>query len=110
MTRPIDNSDEPRVLLWVFPKDLSIYSLLYSSLSYDFPPGYAPLRHENCQTLDRLELHQKMTLSRPLALNLCLRAMAGDVIAIESPAFYGTLQIIERLGMKALEMAIADFL
>jgi len=46
------------------------------------------------------------------ALNLCLRAMAksGDVIAIESPAFYGTLQIIERLGMKALEMAIADFL
>ena len=40
------------------------------------------------------------------ALNLCLRAVAksGDIIAIESPAFYGTLQIIESLGMRALEI------
>ena len=40
------------------------------------------------------------------ALNLCLRAVAksGDIIAIESPAFYGTLQIIESLGMQALEI------
>jgi DNA-binding transcriptional MocR family regulator len=40
------------------------------------------------------------------ALNLCLRAVAkpGDVIAIESPAFYGTLQVIESLGMRALEI------
>ena len=40
------------------------------------------------------------------ALNLCLRAVAkaGDIVAIESPAFYGTLQIIESLGMKALEI------
>ncbi len=41
------------------------------------------------------------------ALNLCLRAVAnaGDIIAIESPAFYGTLQIIESLGMRALEIS-----
>jgi DNA-binding transcriptional MocR family regulator len=41
------------------------------------------------------------------ALNLCLRAVAkpGDIIAIESPAFYGTLQVIESLGMRALEIA-----
>jgi DNA-binding transcriptional MocR family regulator len=42
----------------------------------------------------------------PWRHKLCLRAVAklGDVITIESPAFYGTLQIIESLGMKALEI------
>ncbi|NGY05748.1 PLP-dependent aminotransferase family protein [Solimonas terrae] len=41
------------------------------------------------------------------ALNLALRAVArpGDVIAVESPTFFGFLQIIESLGMKALEIA-----
>ncbi|HYT58526.1 MAG TPA: PLP-dependent aminotransferase family protein, partial [Haliangiales bacterium] len=40
------------------------------------------------------------------ALNLCLRAVArpGDAIAIESPTYYGILQIIEALGMKACEI------
>ena len=40
------------------------------------------------------------------ALNLCLRAVAkpGDVIAIESPAFFGILQIIESLGMRVCEI------
>lgn len=41
------------------------------------------------------------------ALNLALRAVAkpGDVIAVESPTFFGFLQIIESLGMKAIEIA-----
>ncbi|MBM3115126.1 PLP-dependent aminotransferase family protein [Jeongeupia naejangsanensis] len=40
------------------------------------------------------------------ALNLALRAVAqpGDVIAVESPTYYGLLQILESLGMKALEI------
>ncbi|MFZ6771741.1 PLP-dependent aminotransferase family protein [Undibacterium sp. SXout7W] len=40
------------------------------------------------------------------ALNLALRAVAqaGDVIAVESPTFYGLLQALESLGMKALEI------
>lgn len=40
------------------------------------------------------------------AMVLSLRAVAkpGDVIAIESPTFYGILQSIESLGMKALEI------
>ncbi len=40
------------------------------------------------------------------ALNLALRAVAkaGDIIAIETPAFFGTLQAIESLGMRALEI------
>lgn len=81
------------------------------ALSYDFPPGYAPLRHEiakrlmdsGCQLAESEIVTTNGTME---ALNLCLRAVAkaGDIIAIESPAFYGTLQIIESLGMRALEI------
>jgi len=40
------------------------------------------------------------------ALNLALRAVArpGDTIALESPTYFTLLQIIESLGMKALEI------
>jgi DNA-binding transcriptional MocR family regulator len=41
------------------------------------------------------------------AINLCLQAVtrAGDIIAIESPTFYSTLMAIERMGLKAVEIA-----
>ena len=40
------------------------------------------------------------------ALNLALRAVArsGDTIALESPTYFSLLQIIESLGMKAIEI------
>ncbi len=40
------------------------------------------------------------------ALNLALRAVAqpGDTIAVESPTFYGLLQVLEALGLRALEI------
>jgi DNA-binding transcriptional MocR family regulator len=40
------------------------------------------------------------------ALHLCLRAVAkaGDTIVLESPAYYGALQLIESLGMRAIEV------
>lgn len=40
------------------------------------------------------------------AMGLALRAVAnsGDTIAIESPTYFGVLQVIESLGMKALEV------
>ena len=40
------------------------------------------------------------------ALHLCLRAVAraGDTVVVESPAYYGLLQLIEGLGMRALEV------
>ncbi len=82
------------------------------ALSYDFPPGYAPLRHEiarrSIEAGCKLGENEIVTTHGTMeALNLCLRAVAraGDAIAIESPAFYGTLQVIESLGMKALEIA-----
>src|SRR5690606_32160363 len=40
------------------------------------------------------------------ALNLSLQALTrpGDLVAIESPAFYGCLQAIEALGLRAVEV------
>lgn len=40
------------------------------------------------------------------AINLALRAVAkaGDIIAVESPTFFGVLQALESLGMRALEI------
>lgn len=41
------------------------------------------------------------------ALNLCLMAVAhpGDAVVVESPTFYGALQALERLGLRAIEVA-----
>lgn len=40
------------------------------------------------------------------AVNLALRAVAnpGDTVAVESPTFFGLLQVLESLGMRALEI------
>ena len=42
------------------------------------------------------------------ALALCLRAVTrpGDTVAVESPAYFGTLQAIEALGLRALEIPV----
>jgi DNA-binding transcriptional MocR family regulator len=42
------------------------------------------------------------------ALNLCLQTVAqpGDLVAIESPAFYATLQVLERLKLQAVEIPV----
>ncbi len=42
------------------------------------------------------------------ALNLCLQAVTepGDLVAIESPAFYACLQVLERLKLKAVEIPV----
>ena len=41
------------------------------------------------------------------ALNLCLQATTrpGDIVAVESPTFYAALQALERLNLKAVEVA-----
>lgn len=78
---------------------------------YDFPPGSPELRRQ----IARRALDASCTLSPDdivttigcqEAMSLCLRAVTrpGDTVAIESPAFYGTLQTIEQLGLKAIEI------
>jgi DNA-binding transcriptional MocR family regulator len=56
------------------------------------------------QTMDELVI----TNGALEALNLCLSAVArpGDLVAVESPGFYGSLQALERLNMKALEIPV----
>src|SRR3954468_2888957 len=57
--------------------------------------GVALSEHDLCTTIGATE-----------GLALALRAVAkpGDVIAVESPAYFGVLQAIEGLGMRALEI------
>ncbi|SFM32993.1 transcriptional regulator, GntR family [Ectothiorhodospira mobilis] len=80
--------------------------------AYDFPPGSPELRTQVARRMadagcslgpDDIVLTQGCQE----ALTLSLRAVArpGDVIAIESPTFYGILQAIESQGMQALEIA-----
>jgi DNA-binding transcriptional MocR family regulator len=39
-------------------------------------------------------------------VSLCLQCVAerGDIIAVESPCYFGLIELIESLGMKALEV------
>jgi DNA-binding transcriptional MocR family regulator len=78
---------------------------------YDFPPGLPVLRQQIARRMletgcDVSPDEIVVTSGCQEAINLCLRAVAkpGDVIAVESPTWYGSLQSIESLGMKALEI------
>jgi DNA-binding transcriptional MocR family regulator len=78
---------------------------------YDFPPGSERLRREvarrlieagcSCGADDLL-----ITSGATEAVLLCLRAVAGpgDTIAVESPSYYGLFQLLEALGMHAVEV------
>src|SRR5882724_12286884 len=77
----------------------------------DLPQGSAELRHQ----ISRRYLRAGATVSPEEiiitggaleALNLALQSLTrpGDLVAIESPAFYGCLQAIEALGLKAIEI------
>lgn len=78
----------------------------------DLSPGSAELRRQiglrylnaGCK-VDADEL--VVTNGAMEALNLCLEAVTqpGDLVAIESPTFYGALQALERRGLKAVEVA-----
>ncbi|MCC6234030.1 MAG: PLP-dependent aminotransferase family protein [Verrucomicrobiales bacterium] len=78
---------------------------------YEPPPGHLRLRQQvarraleaGCSlTPDDIVI----TVGATEALSLALRAVAspGDTIAIESPCYFGILQMIESLGMRACEM------
>lgn len=82
-----------------------------SSNVYDLPPGNEHVRRRIARrsltwggSLTAEEI--VITCGCMESLNLCLKAVAkpGDVIVVESPVFYGFLQILESLGMKALEI------
>lgn len=79
--------------------------------AYEFPPGDPVLRRQIAKRMfmagyrcDPGEVVITNGCQESLTLALRSVARAGDIIAIESPAFYGLLQVIDALGMQALEI------
>jgi DNA-binding transcriptional MocR family regulator len=75
------------------------------------PPGYLELRRHICRRylLSGVSVPPEeivITAGGMEAINLALRCVAdvGDLVAVESPAFYATLASLERLGMKVVEV------
>lgn len=80
-------------------------------ISYDMPPGSEALRREVAKR--SLEAGTNLTPDEIIttcggteALALALRAVTkpGDVVAVESPTYFGLLQLVEDLGLRALEI------
>jgi DNA-binding transcriptional MocR family regulator len=78
---------------------------------YVLPPGNEELRRQIARRAVEFGCNLAagdiiVTQGAMEALNLCIRAVAkpGDAIALESPTYFGLLQICESLGIKALEI------
>ena len=79
---------------------------------YQFPPGLDALRTQIARravnagcTLSPGEI--LITSGGTEAIDLCLHAVCkpGDIVATESPSYFGTLQTLEVHGVRALEIA-----
>lgn len=79
--------------------------------AYDVPPGCEPLRHEVARRL--MDAGCSVTPDEIVTTNgtfeavyLSLQAVTqpGDTVAIESPTYYGLLEALEALHLKALEL------
>ncbi|QQR44223.1 PLP-dependent aminotransferase family protein [Myxococcus xanthus] len=81
------------------------------SIQYDALPGCPELRQQLARrsmdwgcSLAADDFITTFGASEAIHLSLLAVARPGDTIAIESPAYYGTLQSIEALGLRALEI------
>ncbi len=78
---------------------------------YPFGPGDESLRRAIARHVLRMGCHIDaddivVTSSCLESISLCLRTVTkpGDVVALESPTYYGFLDILENLGLRALEI------
>ncbi len=81
------------------------------STGYMMPPGAPELRRQIAQRMSETGSTTSaddivITTGCQEALSLALRAITvpGDVVAVESPAFYGLLHVMEALGLEVLEI------
>ncbi len=81
------------------------------AVSYNFPPGVAALRRQlalrHTGIAGEVDPEQILiTNGATEGLMVALQAVAkpGDVIAVAAPSYFNVLQMIERLGMLALEV------
>lgn len=107
----------PSPLLFPFPRlarsmASSIQQMDPWSTVDDLTPGNPSLRRQIALRYLADGLHVQpdeivITNGALEALNLCLHAVArpGDAVIIESPTFYGALQALEGLGLKAIQVA-----
>ncbi|MCV6626480.1 MAG: PLP-dependent aminotransferase family protein [Cellvibrionaceae bacterium] len=80
-------------------------------LYYDEPMGLASLRqqivplmqHGGAQ-VDAQQLLISNGCQHSLMMALMATTQAGDTVALESPGFYGSIQLLEALGLKAIEL------
>ena len=80
-------------------------------LGNEYPPGNSDLRRQISRRMAELGCSVSpeqvvITNGAHGSLTLALRAVLdpGDIVAIESPTFYGLLQAIESTGMRAIEI------
>lgn len=80
-------------------------------VGYEFPPGALELRTQIARRLAAMQC--QVTPDQVLITNSCHESISialklitkpGDTIALESPTYYGLLQVVESLGLKALEI------
>jgi DNA-binding transcriptional MocR family regulator len=83
----------------------------FLGIGYDSPKGNKPLRRQLARrAMDAGILVSPdeivTTVGCQSSIGLCLRALtkAGDIIAVETPCYYGLLQLIEASGLKAIEI------
>jgi DNA-binding transcriptional MocR family regulator len=81
------------------------------SAKYFFPPGSLELRRQIARRGTDIGMSVTpddvvVTAGAMEALNVAIRAVAkpGDVVAVESPTYFGVLQVLESLGMRVLEI------
>jgi DNA-binding transcriptional MocR family regulator len=81
------------------------------SMQYVFPPGFEPLRRQIARRASAAGCRYSpdevtITCGALEAVNLALRAVArpGEVIAVESPTYFGVLESIASLGMRVIEI------
>lgn len=78
---------------------------------YHFPPGLEVLRVQIARRMTNAGCNLSpadilVTSGGTEALEICLRATCkpGDIVATEAPAYFGILQMLEMLGLRALEI------
>ncbi len=84
-------------------------------MAYGPMDGYAPLKRQIAQryleqgvVVDQQDIIVTNGAQEALAIAIQSVAEAGDIIAVESPTYFGILELIETLGMMALEIPICS--
>ncbi len=80
-------------------------------LNYQFAPGYQPLRNHIARRMREVGVrcHADEVLitqgcSEALALSLRCHTQPGDIVAVESPCYYGFLQLAKELNLRVIEI------